>query len=63
MSLTFDIFHFDISGNDSKEEHLQNILEISLAFDIFHFDISGNNFNDEHLQNKMTYFLHYLHPN
>ena len=37
-----------LSGNDSKEEQLLNISEISLAFDIFHFDISGKYFREEH---------------
>jgi hypothetical protein len=42
------VFHFDISGNSSNEEHPPNIPEILLVLDKFHFEISGNDFNDEH---------------
>ena len=46
--LTLEIFHFDISGNDSIDLQPKNILFISVTLDVFHFDISGNTFNDMH---------------
>ena len=46
------MFHFDISGNEIKDEHDKNILSIFSTFLVFHFDISGIDLNEEHAQNK-----------
>ena len=43
--LTFEIFHFDISGNEDNLEQLKNIELILLTFEVFHADISGNRDN------------------
>ena len=51
MSLIFDIFHFDISGNDFNEEHSLNKSVKYIFLSIFHFDISGNDSNEKHLLN------------
>ena len=45
MSIIFEVFHFDISGNEVNLVHLLNIEFILLTFEIFHFDISGNEDN------------------
>ena len=45
------MFHFEISGIISNEEHPLNNPEILLTLEIFHFDISGNFSNDEHPAN------------
>ena len=48
LSITFDVFHFEISGNDINEEHPLNKLHISVTLEVFHFEMSGNDINDEH---------------
>ena len=40
--LTLLVFHFDISGNDFNDKHLQNILLLFVTLLVLHFDISGN---------------------
>ena len=51
ISLTFEVFHFDISGNDINELHSRNISLISLTFEVFHFDISDNDIIELHSRN------------
>ena len=46
--LELNIFHFEISGKDIKEEQLKNKLFKPKTLFTFHFEISGNSFNDEH---------------
>ena len=41
------MFHFDISGKDSNDEHLQNMHSMLVTLVVFHFDISGKDTNDE----------------
>ena len=53
--VTFEVSHFDISGNDNNEEHPLNIYFISVTFEVSQFDISGKDDNDEHPQN--IYFI------
>ena len=45
--ITFDVFHFDISGKDNNNEHPLNIYSILIISDVFHFDISDKDNNDE----------------
>ena len=45
--MTLLVFHFEISGNDAKEEHPQNIHIISVTLIVFHCEISGKDVNDE----------------
>ena len=45
MLQTLLMFHLEISGNESNEEHSPNKLEISFILIVFHEDISGNDFN------------------
>ena len=49
MSLTFFIFHSDISGSCFKFEQLQNKYFILVNSLVFHLDISGIDTNDEQL--------------
>ena len=49
QAVTFDVFHFEISGNDSNDLQLQNIPHILLTLEVFQFDISGNDVNDSQL--------------
>ena len=46
------VFHFDISGNDNKDEQPLNISLRFLHLSMFHFDISGNDCKFEHLPNN-----------
>ena len=46
--LELNIFHFEISGKEMKEEQLKNKLFKLIILITFHFEISGNSFNDEH---------------
>ena len=48
ISLTFDIFHFDISGKYFILEQSINKLDIFIIWFVFHFDISGKDSNEEH---------------
>ena len=48
-TIIFSVFHFDISGNDIKEEQSLKIQFISMTFLVFHFEISGNDIKLEHL--------------
>jgi len=45
------VFHFEISGKDDNDEHLQNNQFIFLTLLVFHLEISGKDNNDEHLEN------------
>ena len=47
--VTFEVFHFEISGNDDKDEHPENILPKLFTLFVFHFDKSGKDSSDEHL--------------
>ena len=49
MFLTFEAFHFEISGNEDIDLQPLNILLISLIFEVLHFDISDNEANDSQL--------------
>ena len=49
--VTLEVFHFDISGNDDKEPHPENIDNILVTLKVFQFDISGNDDNDLHSKN------------
>ena len=49
ISITFFVFHFDISGNDFNDEHLLNNKCILVIFLVSHFDMSGNNLTNEQL--------------
>ena len=46
ISLTLEVFHFDISGKDFNEQHPLNIQLISVTIEVFHSDKSGNDFNE-----------------
>ena len=46
--VTLLIFHFEISGKDSNDEHPSNKYDKLVTLFVFHFEISGNDFNDEH---------------
>ena len=46
--LTFEVFHFDISGNDINAWQPKNIKLISVTLEVFHIDISGNDINELH---------------
>jgi len=46
--LELNIFHFEISGKEIKEEQLKNKLFKYITLFTFHFEISGNSFKDEH---------------
>ena len=46
------VFHFDISGNDIKVEHLANNQPIFFTLFVFHIEISGKDINDEQPQIK-----------
>ena len=49
MVVTFFVSHFDILGNDCKEEHPLNILDKFVTLVIFKFEILEINHNDKHL--------------
>ena len=49
--MTLLIFHFEISGKDNNDEHLENIDDILVAFLVLHSEISGRFFNDLHSKN------------
>ena len=49
---TFDVFQFDISGNDINEKLLENIKLILVKLCVFNFDILGNYFKFLHASNK-----------
>ena len=51
IKITFEVFHFEISGNDANEFHPANIADIFVTFEIFHFEISGNDANELHPAN------------
>ena len=55
--LIFDIFHFDISGNDINDLHLKNKPLKSLELLIFHSEISGNEINELHPEKKPLILL------
>ena len=44
-------FHFEISGNDIKDEQSWNKADILVELLVFHFEISGNDDIDEHPPN------------
>ena len=58
---TFDvqfIFHLDISGKNSSNEHPENNPNKELTLLIFHLEMSGNEIKDEHHpQNNNDIFL------
>ena len=39
--MTLFVFHFDISGKEDKDSHLENKLFIFMTLIVLHFDISG----------------------
>ena len=43
--VALEVFHLDISGNDSNKLHPKNKPLISVILEVFHFDISGNVLN------------------
>ena len=43
------MFHFEISGSETNDEHPENKLFILLTLIVFQFEISGQFFNDEQL--------------
>ena len=47
ISVTLEVFHLEISGNDDNDEQPSNIFLISVTLEVFHLDISGNDDNDE----------------
>ena len=49
IMVTFEIFHFEISGIETKDVQLLNKEFIFVIFEVFHFDISGNEFKDKQL--------------
>ena len=57
LILELNIFHFEISGKEIKEEQLKNNLCKSITLLKFHLEISGNSFNDEHPQNNPEILL------
>ena len=59
---TLDVFHFDISFNDFKESHLQNIFCIKIILDTFHCDIFGSEYNKLHSSNIKLALLMVLIP-
>ena len=48
IELTFEVFQFDISGNEDKELQIANIEPMSITFEVSNFYISGN--EDKELQ-------------
>ena len=46
--VTLLVFHFDISGKDTKDEHPENKELKSVILSVFHSEILGKYFNDEH---------------
>ena len=46
------MFHFEISGKHSKDEHPLKITAILAIFSVFHFDKSGKEHKEEQSQNK-----------
>ena len=57
ISVTFLIFHLEISGNDTKEEHSKNKSVIHFTFEVSQEEISGKYFNDLHEANKELIFV------
>ena len=49
--LTLVVFHFDTSGKDDNDLHLENKLLILITLFISHFDKSGRDNNDLQLEN------------
>ena len=49
MSLTLEVSHFDMLGNDTNALHSANIELMSLTLEVSHFDISGKDFKELHL--------------
>ena len=47
-TVTSEVFHLDILGNDIKELHPANIWLIFVTFEVFHLDISGNDIKELH---------------
>ena len=45
--MTFLVFHLEISGNDFREQQLQNAQFKSETLCVFHFEISGKDNNDQ----------------
>ena len=50
--LELNIFHFEISGKEIKEEQLQNIEFKEKILFTFHLEILGNSFNDKQSLNN-----------
>ena len=51
LSVTLEVFQFDIFGNDINDLHPKNIKLISLTLEVFQLDISGNDINELHPAN------------
>jgi len=51
------VFHFDISGNESKDEQFSNIESISITLQVFQIDMLCIEDNDIHLLIILS--LHY----
>ena len=45
-TITFEVFHFDISGNENNSLLLENISPILVTLEVSNFDMSGNEDND-----------------
>ena len=44
--MTFEVFHFEISGKDINALHPLNIFDMLMVSEVFHFEILGNVFNN-----------------
>ena len=56
-SVTFEVFHFEISGIFDKDEQSENIPFKLLTLEISHLEISGRVNNEEHPLNKLCIYL------
>ena len=48
LELELKIFHFEISGNEIRDEQLKNKFLKQVTLFMFHLEISGNEINDLH---------------
>ena len=53
--MALEVFHFDISGNEDKFSHSENIPLILITLEVFHIEISGNEDNELHSQIMTPY--------
>ena len=52
--MKLSVFHFEISGNFSKEEQPANKPYILFILLVFHFEISGNEAKELHPENRKS---------